>query len=805
MKTIFYQAFVVIMLLLSQVLMAEEMESPTGEIAGKVVTNEKSEPVSYASVALLKSSDSTIITGVISEEDGTFLLKNIPYGKYMLKVSFVGYKPLVLEKLELSRKNKKISLEALRLEENVTKLDEAVVVEERLKGEEKIDRTTFTINDDIRKTSSSGLDLLKHIPSVSVDFQDNVTLEGESNIQFYVDGIMRNKEFVSQLDPELIDKVELLTNPGVKYNADVSGVINIVLKKVKRYGVNGSFLLPVPHPKKILANPRANIEYGNQNFRIYAGERMHFEKFHGTENLFTQVNNVDKPFEYVKESEGDFSFRHNYMNYGIDWFINEKTTLNFLGEWRSNKFIKDDFSENSVTEDGQLTDFFETNRYNVETGNNHYFSLFFKHQFDKEGSEITSEAYVYMHDSETENEYTDMYCDIQDLETVLNTADRNDFTLNASKTFEYRLDYTFLTNKVKHETGLREYTQWMNNDFSDIYNLETITNEKSSNFQYNEHRQAAYYNVLGKIRKIDWQAGIRGEYSNLNINDSTKTDYFVFLPQFSLSRKIEKNQSLKFTYRRQIRRPSARNLNPFITWTDSLHRRIGNQNLKPSYENQLELTYAKNIGSNYLSPKLFFNYSKDRIQDLSEIDPVTGVTTITQANIGKDMEYGARLNASVQIFKWWKINGNISIYDKIIESDQNLAIEKNNQKVTYSIGGNAVFKLPKDFNLFGFWYYRSPEISYQREHYRDFLFIMGLEKTLFEDVKIEAYYNPFIKYFTYSGVTTRSPGYYEDWNGKLDVRQLFGIEISYRFNYGGKVKKLKRNADYEQESSGGAL
>ncbi len=179
----------------------------------------------------------------------------------------------------------------MKIQEDYKKLEEAVIVGQRLKGEEKIDRTVFTINDDVRKASTTALDALKHIPSVTVDFQNNVTLEGSSNIQFYVDGILRNKEYVAQIKPEQIDKVELITNPGVKYDADVSGVINILLKKEKRSGVSGSVKIPIPHPTKIVAEPSANIEYGNQKFRVYIGDQLHFERFHGKEIITTEVDN----------------------------------------------------------------------------------------------------------------------------------------------------------------------------------------------------------------------------------------------------------------------------------------------------------------------------------------------------------------------------------------------------------------------------------------------------------------------------------------------------------------------------------
>jgi hypothetical protein len=281
-----------------------------------------------------------------------------------------------------------------------------VIVGQRLKGEEKVDRTVFTLNDDVRKASNNALDALKHIPSVSVDFQNNVSIEGQSNIQFYVDGILRNKEYVAQIKPDMIDKIELITNPGVKYDADVSGVINIVLKKEMRNGVSGSIKLPLPHPTRIVAEPSANIEYGNQRFRIYAGDQLHFERFDGTEMLTTEVDKPSiTPYRFEKTGKGVNSWQYNYMNYGIDWFINDRTSLNFLGEWRTWKGVSDNYkSDSKVYNDETLTQFLKSERSGLDRSDNYYFSLYFSRKFKKEGDEMIIEGYFNNETGKSEND-----------------------------------------------------------------------------------------------------------------------------------------------------------------------------------------------------------------------------------------------------------------------------------------------------------------------------------------------------------------------------------------------------------------
>lgn len=780
-------------------------ETESGGITGIVVDDSTSTPVSFASVALLKTADSSLVSGIITNDAGKFQFTDLPFGKYTLKVSFVGYKPVTIRNIEVSRQNKNIDLQQLKMSEEYQSLQEAVIVGQRLKGEEKIDRTVFTLNDDVRKASNNAIDALKHIPSVSVDFQNNVSMEGQSNIQFYVDGVLRTKEYVTQIKSDMIDKIELITNPGVKYDADVAGVINIVLKKEKKTGVSGSLKVPIPHPNKIVAEPSANIEYGNQHFRVYVGDQMHFERFDGSTLLTTRVDNETNPYFFTKFGEGTNSWQNNYLNYGIDWFINDKTSLNFLGEWRNWRGVNDDYRSTSKVFKGEtLSEFLKTSQNSLDRNDNYYFSLFFMKKFNKEGNEIKAEGYFNTETGKSKNDYEEYYINPVDMESVDQMINRSDVTGNRRDNGELKIDGTFMIKNVKNEAGIRSYASWTDNQFTNKYVIEEVENEQRDDFSYQETRQTAYYNLSGKAKKLSWQAGLRGEYSWIDINSTTKTDYTVLLPQFSLNQSLPKDQSLRFTYRKQIYRPAVSDLNPFQTWTDSLHLRTGNPNLDPAIENKLELTYSKNLKANYISPKVYVRYTNNGIQDITNVGE-DGITRITQGNVGRNIEYGVSLNTAIQILKRWRFNANVTVFDAIYHTDIQITGHSKEEMLSYRFNFSNIVSLPKDYTLFMFANYGSPSISYQREFSRDMLYLFGAEKKFSDKFSVDVIYNPFIRNFKYSKVITTAPGYRETWEGHVDASQLFCFSLTYNFNRGNKINKIDRAVEYERSEGKGGL
>jgi hypothetical protein len=381
---------------------------------------------------------------------------------------------------------------------------------------------------------------------------------------------------------------------------------------------------------------------------------------------------------------------------------------------------------------------------------------------------------------------------------------RADITDNRRDNGEIKIDGTFMVKNIKNEAGIRSYASWTDNTFSNKYTIEEVENEQKDQFSYQETRQTAYYNLSGKVKKLSWQAGLRGEYSWIDINSTTNTDYTVLLPQFSLNQSLPKDQSLRFTYRKQIYRPSVSDLNPFQTWTDSLHLRTGNPDLDAAIENKLELTYSKNLKANYISPKVYFRYTNNGIQDITNVGE-DGITRITQGNVGRNMEYGVSLNTAIQITKRWRFNANVTLFDAIYHTDKLVTGHSKEEMLSYRFNFSNIVTLPKDYTLFMFANYGSPSISYQREFSRDILYLFGAEKKFNDKFSVDVMYNPFIKNFKYSKVITTAPGYRETWEGHVQVSQLFCFSLTYNFNRGNKINKIDRAVEYERSQGKGGL
>jgi hypothetical protein len=516
-------------------------------------------------------------------------------------------------------------------------------------------------------------------------------------------------------------------------------------------------------------------------------------------------NGVSAPYSYEKVGEGINSWQNNYMNYGADWFINDKTSLNFLGEWRTWKGVNDDYkSVGQVYTDNALTEYINTDRNSLNRNDNYYFSLYFIKKFDKEGNEIKAEGYFNNETGYNTNDYMEYYMDPSDLAVVTKMVDRSDKTDNQRKNAEIKLDGTFMIKNVKNEIGLRTYASRMGNDYSTTSTIEGVTNETMEEFQYRETRQTAYYNISGKIKKFSWQAGVRGEYSWLDIDSEITSDYTVLLPQFSLSQSLPKDQTLRLTYRKQIYRPSANEMNPFEVWTDSLHLRIGNPELDPAIENKIEFTYSKNFKSNYISPKAYFRYTNNGIQDVTTVSD-EGVTVITQDNIGKNVEYGLGVSGAFQLMKRWRLNANVDVFNRVYQTDEAITGHSKEEMLSCRFNVSNIFTLPKDYTIFAVAYYGSPNISYQREFSRDILYLLGAEKKFNEKLNMSVFYNPFIRDFMYSKIITTTPGYRETWEGSVEVSQLFSFSVTYTFNKGNKINKIDRSAEYERSQGRGGL
>jgi len=234
-------------------------------ISGTVLSAADNKPVEYANILLLQLPDSSFVTGVITMDGGTYNIENVKPGKYYLKCSFVGFEDNGTS-IEIPDNIGTYQADTILLYENTNELAAVDVVGDKIQGKELVDRTVYSIPPALAKSSTNGFEILRKIPSVQVDFNNNVTLEGKSNFIIQVDGKQRDKEYLARLLPEDIESVEVITNPSGKYDASIDGVINIKLTKEARVGINGNIsgmIRPAKKPSGYIA------EAGKKAFGIY--------------------------------------------------------------------------------------------------------------------------------------------------------------------------------------------------------------------------------------------------------------------------------------------------------------------------------------------------------------------------------------------------------------------------------------------------------------------------------------------------------------------------------------------------------
>jgi len=765
-------------------------------IEGKILDDKNQQPVAYANVSIYNQADSSLVKGAITNEKGEFGINDLHPNDYYVKVSYIGYQNKLVNKVSLTKDKPKVSLGTISMKATDTELGEVTIKEDKLKGQEKVDRTVYNVTAKIHEVSSTGLDVLKYIPSVSVDFQENVTLEGRSDILFYVDDIQRDKDFVAQIDPASIERVEIMTNPSSKYDADISGIIHLYLKKEKRYGLSGRLSAGIPSPPNIIMNPSTSLDYGFSNFRVYVSDRMHFEKFTGYQEantIKTLDNSIDKQ---LKKGDGDFNWTNNNLNYGIDWFINEKNTLNFFGNYRIYQSKQTDFKFDSQHYiDEVLSDREQIDQDNTEKGSSNYFSLFYKGKIDDK-KEITIQSSYYDYVGENNNRFRHHVLDLATGDEIDNYF-RQDIINNHRNSTKLQIDYTQNFEKSTLELGSKSYYQWYDNKLKGA--LDAI----ESKFVFDELRQAIYANYTHKFDKLTMQAGLRTEYAKTNIDDQVENEYFVWLPMLSFKRQLNKSQSVKMNLRRRIYRPGIDDLNPFEIWYDASHVSKGNPNLTPAYSNDLEFVYSKNFKSNMISPKIFVRYLTDDFHDVSFINSENVTETVID-NIGKSWEYGLSLNYAFKLAKWWRFTGFSSVSNTIIHSDNSFSelAEKTQEKISFQTNANSIMTFFKSWNFMMMINYRSPYISYQRTTSRDFLWLIALEKSIFKNGKLQLFYlPPYTSEFTFTKNETRTPDLYDSWEGVVKADYLFALEFTYTFSTGKKVKKLNRSSDIESDGN----
>lgn len=645
---------------------------PEFKIEGSLQSGNSNEVIPFATVALHRLSDSTLVSGTLSNAEGNFQLSTNKSGEYFLEISHLGFD---VESVEISfSEGREINTGIIILSEKTVKMESLKVVGERLKAKSTGNTTVYYMNKKMEEASFSGTDVLKHIPGIQTDFMQNISLEGSSNLILRVDGIERDLDYLRRLDAKKIDKIEVINTPGSIYDADVTGVINIVLKE-KETGINGHVYAEIPTSAKTMyLFPNYSLSYGSNKFNFYTsynGEISYFD-VKNSETRYIQSDSKNTNIS-VLENVRQNNWSHKF-HFGIDFTPNNSNQFNFYGflnpySWEQNGEVKLD-----VHPEYGSNKFWAATKNDNDKNLQSFGSLYYKHIFENNQA-ITADISFY---------------NLQASNSVLYQADSAYFNFperieNTSQPNENRailkIDYTLpFSESLKLNTGGKT-------------TLSILKDKENKIFRFSKNIWAAYGELLFSKSDLDAQLGLRAEKSVSNLDGGFQNDAFAILPHFMFNWKINSGSQLKLIYRKSLNRPGLYDLNPTENSSGPLTLTAGNPELEQELSDYLALDYSRAFQGNFIAARLFWQDFNHFIHPYSFIND-QGVLETEIRNQGVVQKYGLQVNGSLKLHKMITVNPYLKIFN-IRSKSNGMTPETEAENVAFESGLSTLVAFKK--------------------------------------------------------------------------------------------------------------
>lgn len=779
-------------------LLAVSVAGQAQNITGKVCLESDRSPVPYATVGLVQLPDSSMVTGVITLGDGGYLLEKVKPGDYYVRVSYVGYRTTG-RGVTVGAGDTDVAVDTIFMAETTASIDEIMVVGERLKGKEMVDRTSYAIPEVVSRTATNGYDLLKKIPQVNVDYQNNVTLNGSSNFIIQVDGRQRDKEYLARILPTDIQSIEIISNPSGKYEGNIDGVISIILKKEARYGVNGNVGFNVKPFSKLTSQATGSLDYSMGKITFYITAFNIYQALDISQTLDSRFAAIDSTTGLT--GTGGIKVTLSSVNTGFDYYINDRNSLSLNVSYKPISQDIDLLSETYLYKTGIPLSTIISPIKNITKSDETSASLFYKKTFKNPVQELTVENTWYAFKSRDDNSFENTRYPYES-GTVLDYYSRHEENLNERNYYSAKVNYVHpLGMNAKVESGYQLYYQQMSYDF-------TINDVEADNlFEYGELRNSVYGGVTFNLKKIGMQALLRVENSHISADSVTRPDYTCFLPSFNLQYKFSVAHNLKFTYNRRINRPGIYDMNPYFRTDQNYSITQGNPDLRPDYRDRLQLTYTWNFGSNYFSPFIYNEYFSDRVGNeykvMNSPSDNSLITFTKPYNLLSGYELGGGVNATL-----WYINFNARVYKGHINdyTGNNFSIPGRDY-YSWSMTGAAYksFGKNKKTTAFAFLSYDGVNVNARSKTFNHPFYGPGIQTQIKNHSLGVVWVLPLSTNVKLNRTYTETPEYSSTNIIGFNASNFFQFSYSYKFNKGRNIKKLDRKVEVESDSKSGAL
>jgi outer membrane receptor protein involved in Fe transport len=707
-----------------------------GLITGKITDHQSQQSIEFANILLKSSKDSSVIANQVTNAKGIYRFTGVPEGSYYLQAGFVGYSNRRSSVFSIDNQRASAQIN-LSLDGGAKILTEVSINAKKAIYSNSLDRKVYHVDQDITAKSGSAAEVLQNVPLVQVDLDGNVSLRNAATtilINGKVSPLMGKNAAATlqQLPANSIERIEVITNPSAKYKPDgTGGIINIILKKNTKRGLNGSATVNGGNGKRYNANTTLNYNPGALNifgsYSIRQDDRTRL-----TSNNRTQTNELSTVKSYYQDlitaQSRPFS---NIANLGMDYNLDDHTTVGLSGSYYLRNMHKHDLTHKMIrSETGNQS--YDRKRENFEQESQRNAAFYLEHSFSKEDHKLRLEFDI-AHSPEVENNrYRNTF-------TLPAIAEQLDNTIIKQNSDQQHLSLAYenpLSGHSKLEAGYDGQFNKSDLDFfGEAYDpgqQQFLTDlQKTNRFIYQENVQALYGTFSYEYQKFSFMAGLRTEYADLNsrlITTSTTipNHYFKLHPSLHLTYKLKENKQLQLNYSKRVRRPEADELNPFAEYADPTNVRVGNPLLLPEIIHSIETGYQWNNSIFSILPGIYYRYTQNRFTAVTQ--PLNDSVLVTrQQNLAADRAFGADLVFSANVSNRLMINltGNV-FYNEIDAA--NLGYSAKKSTISWSSNFNSSYSITNSSTLQLNSSYKSSRLSPQGKYLPSFVMNLGFRQ-----------------------------------------------------------------------------
>lgn len=804
--------------LITTVLTATAQTEGSNSITGIIQDSTSHQPLEYATVSLFTNGSGKPVSGTVTDKKGQYFIKDIADGMYTIVLEFIGYKPVTIKNVAFNKNNKSLDLKTISLDSKQTSLQGVTIMAQSKLIENKIDKMVYNAEKDISSQSGVATDVLKKVPQISIDVDGNVELAGSSGIRFLINGKPSTAfgssitDVLQSIPASQIKSVEVITNPGAKYDAQgLGGIINIILKTSNAKGYNGNLSLTGGTRNE---NGSFNLNLRNDNFGMNAfvsGNKRIKSTTLTSSDRFTEDTATGNTLH--QEGAGLYERHGVEAGTGFDWTY--KKYNNFSGSVSFNNFGQ---SGNGLTGQSLFTtkglatptvnsginSLYKSNFKDIDAGFN------YKKTFKKEDQELE----INLNTSSGNENYSSLYTQSLLPQDSLFYG-RNSSNPGKTTESEIKLDYTQPLKKdiilgiggkttfynISSTSGVAAYKAALQQYLPD--------SSLSNDLRYHQKVYALYSEISFPVAKL-FQAKIGGRYERTEINafysnaqqQAIIPGYNTFVPSIFLSKKIGDHNTVKLSYSKRIERPEYNDLNPFVNTNDPKNLSAGNSRLKPEIGQRYELGLNHDLGkSGSIMANLFYRINENDIQPYLVYYPAytvgdstyTNVTVSTRQNIGKEQNLGMNLFADVHIDSKLGLRSNVFLFRRHTINTLDAGYNYNSFNYRFNINANYQFTRTLVAEFFG--NFNSPRHEAQGKYPSFTTYSFAIRQQFWKkkgSLALSA--NNFLQEYITQKTELFGPGFKVNGVRKIPFRSV-GLNFTWKF---GKLDFKKNNSENEE-------